>query len=340
MPHFASPSPGAQPSSAELPPLWRLSSAVGWALVFWVVGHVAAPVLKGAADGCDHEMGAWTSSQLNHVITGNPDLSGIVFGIILAIIQILVVVAFGAFVMALALLAIGVGLLDQFFASALLGFLFGWKPGRHAQPFRPLAQALEGGGKMLGASVQVFTYPRLGDKLWAITPLVVGIAAAALLWIKFPAVLRAMGHEEQGAHRAVTILRYEPGPGWEPAAGDPEIKIRLERIELEPGRLACTLLFRVPPSRSASIAVDGRSFIRPLDRTKVLTGQELSLVGDDGRVAVKQPLRLAGGDSREATYFFVRPTAPEDQWILFLQFRKNGQPLTARLIFDLREKAP
>ena len=67
---------------------------------------MAAPVLKGAADGCDHEMGAWTSSQLNHVITGNPDLSGLVFGIIFAIIQIPVVVAFGAFVMALALLVV------------------------------------------------------------------------------------------------------------------------------------------------------------------------------------------------------------------------------------------
>src|SRR5258708_4402097 len=97
----SAPGPEAQLSSAdESPPfVLRFSSALGWALVFWVVCHVAAPVLKGAVDSCDHTMGAWTSSQLNHVITGHPDLGGIVFGIVFAIIQIPVVVVFGAFVM-------------------------------------------------------------------------------------------------------------------------------------------------------------------------------------------------------------------------------------------------
>ncbi len=82
---------------------------MGLGAVFWIVGHLATPFLKAAADGSLGLMRDWISRALNQVMSAHPDLGGILFGLIFGFIQAVAAVFFGAFVMALALVAIAAG---------------------------------------------------------------------------------------------------------------------------------------------------------------------------------------------------------------------------------------
>lgn len=327
-------------ASLRLPLHWRIASALGWAMIFWAVGHVVSPALNGTAEGLSQQIGAWTSSHLNQATSSSPDLGGIVFGILFGIIQIPLVIIFSVIVLAVGLVAILVRSLDQTYASAVVGFFFGFRSGEHALPFRPLAIAFEKGGDMLRASVEVFTYPRLSDKLWAVMPLILGILAVGLVWGFGPIAIRQTFHSEMTPHRAVTVLRYEPGPGWREAAWDKVVKIELKGVEVEPGRIACTLFFQAVGSQPATIKIDNRTYFSPLDRNLVLTRQEPRLRGDDGRIAIGREYFLPPGEGREGTLYFERPKVHEEQWLLLLLFSENHQPTLAQLVFDLREKAP
>src|SRR5882762_9878421 len=128
----------AEAPHGVLPLRWTLASAVGWALIFSAVGHMATPLLKVGADSALQGLGDWTSSRLHDVTSAPSNLNTIFSGFILWILQIPFVLAFAVVVLALGIIAIACSLLDQVYGFAVIGFLAGLRPGPHIHPFGQL----------------------------------------------------------------------------------------------------------------------------------------------------------------------------------------------------------
>jgi hypothetical protein len=322
---------------ADLPLHWRLASAVGWALIFWTLGHIADPLLKAGGDGLLRLLGSWSSGRLNELIHSPSTLGTIVFGLLRAAIEIPLILAFSIVVLAFGLIAIAVTIADQLFGFAALGFVFGLRPGRHVRPFGSVANVLEWAAAIFGeATVYLFIGGRRSTRLAALAAVVVGIGLAVLAGKGLPAVVdRARLRLARPV--ATAYLHYTAGPSWVRVASDRELAMELERVDLEPTRLACALRLRNTSHSSLAVLVQRTTVVRSFERTKVLTAEVLPVTSDDGAVPLEGMIRLRPGSAAEATYYFPRPQAPEARWRLLVMFHKNDQALVGRFAFDLSD---
>lgn len=137
---------------AHMPLRRRLASAVGCALVLSAVGHTATPLLKAVVDSALQRLSDWNSGRLNDLMSAPSNLSTILSGFTLWILQIPFVLLLAAFALLLGLVALAFTLLDQAYGFAVIGLIVGLQPGGHRHPFARLADRLGWIGGLLGVS--------------------------------------------------------------------------------------------------------------------------------------------------------------------------------------------
>ncbi len=302
-----------------LPLRWTLASAIGWALIFYAVGHTATPLLRAGADSALQGLGDWTSGRLHDVTSAPSNLNTVVSGFIIWFLQIPFVLLFAVFTLALGIVAIACSLLDQVYGFAVVGFLAGMQPGRHVYPFGQFADRLGWFGGLVGVSaIQTFAVRGARNRVWAAAPLVIGALAVILSWIM---VVPAMWQHGllPGAAPTQNIVRYQPTAVWQSVQRHGDWRFELTQVVLTPRRVEATVRCFHLSARSARLRVDSQTLLESyklvrlgfMHERQVLTKEQLWLRGSDmpGR-DVEVPAR----DYRDVTLYFARPHTPHQQW--------------------------
>jgi hypothetical protein len=304
---------------AQLPLRWTLASAIGWALIFLAVGHIATPLLKAGADGAMQGLMDWTSGRLRDTENAPVTLDAIVSGFILWILSLPFMVVFGAFTVVLGIVAALFMLFDQSYGFAVVGFLAGLQPGRHVQPFGQVADRLGWIGRLLGLSaIQGFTVRGARNRIWAIAPVVMGLIAAALAWLTVVPAMRQQGLLP-GPTPTLSVVRYEPTPSWQSANTSGEWRFELRQVVLTPRRLEASVRCHFSGFQSARFRIDPQTLLESykpgrlgfMNERQVLSKERLPLRWTDmGHREIEVP----ANDYRDVTLYFERPEFPHQHW--------------------------
>ena len=303
----------------QLPLRWTLASAIGWALIFLALGHIATPLLKGGADSALQGLEDWTSGRLHDVTNAPSNLNTVLSGFVLWILQIPFVLLFAVFTLLLGVVAVVFTLLDQAYGFAVVGFLAGLRPGSHVRPFGQLADHLGWIGGLFGLSaIQALAVRGARNRIWAAVPVAVGILAVGLVWLKIVPAMRQNGFFP-GQSPTQSIVRYQPTASWRSAQSSKEWRFELTQVVLTSRQVEATVRCNRLPARSGLLRVDGQTLLesyRPgrlgfMNERQVLTKERLTLRGSD---MASREIEVPGRDYRDVTLYFTRPEAPHQQW--------------------------
>jgi hypothetical protein len=304
---------------AVLPLRWTLTSAIGWALIFTAVGHIATPLLKAGADSALQGLGDWTSGRLHDVTSAPSNLNTVLSGFVLWILQIPFVVLFAIFTILLGIVAVAFTLLDQVYGFAAVGLLAGLLPGSHVHLFGQLADRLGWIGGLFGVSaIQAFAVRGRQNRIWAAAPVLIGVLAVLLAWVTIVPALRQNGLL-LGPAPTQSIVRYQPTESWRSVMSDGDWRFELTQVVLTPRRVEATVRFHQLSARSARLRVDGQTLLESYkpgrlgfkNERQVLSKERLPLRGSD---MASREIEVPARDYRDVTLYFARPQTPHQQW--------------------------